>query len=251
MPQVFGITRRDQPSKTNEGSYQPSRLGGRGEQVVLPMGRNLVSLCDEGAFFRGGNPTIGTGIIHALTTAWSATAAIACLRNTDAEGAKRLYPAFIRLYTGATAIGMTAATSIEWAITIDNTNRYASGGTVIPMSNNSMDSSQATIANLTFGAVVLTAASGSVRIAARGAFPRRAAPAMVTGDQFLWEFGMEGPPTVGVIGSATPATAPATFYAPVPPVVIGGGDSMNFHLWYPAGATTAPTYEFEIGCWER
>jgi fatty-acid desaturase len=51
--------------------------------------------------------------------------------------------------------------------------------------------------------------------------------------------------------AAAPATAAANFYIPMPPVVIGGGDSINFHLWYPAGATTAPTYEFDIGWWER
>lgn len=251
MPQVHGITRRDQPSKTADGSYQPFRASGRGEQVVIPLGNPLQSLCDEGAFFRGGNPTIGTGIIHALTTAWSATAAIFCLRNTDSEGAKRIYPSFFRLHTGSTAIAMTAATSIEFAITIDSTNRYSSGGTAITPVCPNMDSAQATIANLTFGAVVLAAASGSVRQVARGAFPRRAAPALVTGDQLHWKFGSEVAGQLAVAGSATPATAPAYMFAPMPPIIIGGGDSLNFHLWYPSGATTAPTYEFELGWWER
>lgn len=251
MPQVYGITRRDQPSKSAEGTQQQFRSGGRGEQVVIPLSLGMYPLCDEGAYFKATNATVGTGVIHALTTAFSATAALFCLRNTDAEGAKRLYIDYVRLVTGATAIGMTAATSIEAAVTIDNTNRYSSGGTAITPVNSNMDSAQATIAALNFGAVVLAAASGSVRTVGRQAFARRASPAMVTGDQFLWDFGVVGAQSLAIAGSATPATAPTAFGAAIGPVIIGGGDSLNFHLWYPAGATTAPTYEFEIGWWER
>lgn len=251
MPQIYGDVDRSQPSKSADGAQKQARFSGYGEQYVLPMMPELYGPCDEGAYFRGTNATIGTGIIHALTTSWSATAGLFCLRNTDSEGAKRIYLDFVRLITGPTAIAMTAATSVEMAVTIDNTNRYSSGGTAITPVNSNMDSSQATIANLTFGAVTLSAASGSVRNAGRMAFTRRAAPVMVTGDQFLWQFGVSAPQSVSVMGSATPATAPAAFNAGMPPVIIGGGDSINFHLWYPAGATTAPTYEFEIGWWER
>jgi hypothetical protein len=251
MPQIYGITRRAQPTKSADAVQQQLRVGGYGDQYQIPMSAGTYGLCDEGAYFKAQNATIGTGIIHALTTAWSGTAAVLCLRNTDAEGAKRLYLDYIRLITGPTAIGMTAATSIESAVTIDNTNRYSSGGTSITPANANMDSSQATIAALNFGAVVLAAASGSVRQVGRAAFARRAAPAMVTGDQFMWDFGQDGVPSLSVAGAAAPATAATQFYTPMGPVIIGGGDSLNFHLWYPAGATTAPTFEFEMGWWER
>ena len=251
MPQVYGITRRSLPSLSAEAAQQQLRVGGRGEQYVVPLTSGTYGLADEGSYFKATNATPGTGIIHALTTAFSATAGIFCLRNTDAEGAKRIYLDYFRLVTGATAIGMTAATSIEMAVTVDNTNRYSSGGTAITPVNSNMDSSNATIASLTFGAVVLAAASGSVRLLARAAFARRAAPAMVTGDQFLFEFGQGAAHSVSVVGAAAPATAAAAFSQTLGPVIIGGGDSINFHLWYPAGATTAPTFEFELGWWER
>ncbi len=251
MPQIYGVTRRNQPSLSAEAVQQQSRVGARGELIVIPLSEGKMGLADEGAYFKATNATVGTGIIHALTTAWSATAALFCLRNTDGEGAKRLYLDYVKLITGATAIGMTAATSIESAITIDNTNRHSSGGTAITPVNVNMDSAQATIAALNFGAEVLSAASGSVRLVGRHAFPRRVAPAMVTGDQFFWKFGSDMTPFVSPVGAAAPATAPTQFIGGFGPVVIGGGDSLNFHLWYPAGATTAPTYEFEIGWWER
>lgn len=251
MPQTYGKVNRVQPSKATDATQIQTRTTGYGDQYVIPLTQGTYPLADEGAYFKATNPTVGTGIIHALTTAFSATAALFCLRNTEAEGGKRLYIDYVKLITGATAIAMTAATSIECAITIDNTNRYSSGGTSITPINPNMDSAVGPSAQLNFGAVVLSAASGSVRIAGRQAFPRRAAPAMVTGDQFMWDFGSTNDPAVTPIGSATPATAPAFFYAPMGPVIIGGGDSLNFHLWYPAGATTAPTYEFEIAWWER
>lgn len=250
MPQIYGITRRNQPSMSAEAVQQQLRAGARGEQVVIPLTSGTYPLADEGAYFKATNPTVGTGIIHALTTAWSATAALFCLRNTDAEGAKRIYLDYVKLITGPTAIGMLAATSVESAVTVDSINRHSSGGTAITPVNPNMDSSQATVAALNFGAEVLAAASAA-RLVARHAFPRRVAPVMVTGDQFFWNFGSADSPSVSVVGAAAPATAPAQFAAPMGPVIIGGGDSLNFHLWYPAGTTTAPTYEFEIAWWER
>ena len=251
MPQIYGKTRRVLPAKVADDTQAQPRLSGYGDTMVVPISHGTYGLADEGSYFNAVNATPGTGIIHALTTAFSSTAALFCLRNTDAEGAKRLYLDYVRLTTGATAIAMTAATSIECAITIDNTNRYSSGGTALTPVNANMDSASATIAAVTFGAVVLTAASGSVRAITRAALPRRAAPAMVTGDQFLFNFGTVDAPSIAVAGAAAPATAASSFYCPLGPVVIGGGDSINFHLWYPAGATTAPTFEVELGWWER
>lgn len=251
MPNIFGITRRALPSPIADGTGQQVRVGKYGEQLVIPLTQGTYGLADEGQYFKATNATIGTGIIHALTTSWSATAALFCLRNTDSEGAKRLFLDYVRIITGPTAIAMTAATSIEAAVTIDNTNRHSSGGTAITPVNTNMDSSNATIAALNFGAEVLSAASGSVRLVARAALARRVAPAMVTGDQFFFNFGAAENPVISTVGAAAPATAPMQYAVPMGPAVIGGGDSLNFHLWYPAGATTAPTYEFEIAWWER
>src|SRR5688572_12871346 len=97
MPQVYGVTRRNQPSLSAEATQQQIRVGSRGEPYVIPLTAGTYPLADEGSYFTGVNPTPGTGIIHALTTAWSATAALFCLRNTDAEGAKRIYLDYVKL----------------------------------------------------------------------------------------------------------------------------------------------------------
>jgi len=251
MPQIYAKTNRILPTKTADASQLQVRVNGYGDVLTQSIGDGMHALAEEGSYFKATNATIGTGIIHALTTSFSATAAIWSIQNTDAEGGKRIILDYFRLITGATAISMTAATSIECAVTTDTTNRFSSGGTTITPVNVNSDSSRATLATVNFGAVVLSAASGSVRTVARAALPRRAAPALVTGDQIHYDFDSVGSPSLSVAGAAAPATAAAQFYCPLGPVVIGGGDSVNFHLWYPSGATTAPTYEFEIAWWER
>jgi hypothetical protein len=251
MPQIYAKTNRTLPTKTADGTQLQVRVSGYGDTMSQVLGDGMHALCEEGSYFKAINATPGTGIIHALTTAFSATAGIFCINNSDAEGGKRIILDYFRLTTGATAIAMTAATSIECAVTTDTTNRFSSGGTTITAVNTNSDSSRASVATVNFGAVTLTAASGSARTVARAALPRRAAPALVTGDQIHFDFDSAGAPSISVAGAAAPATAASQFYCPLGPVVIGGGDSVNFHLWYPSGATTAPTYEFEIAWWER
>lgn len=249
MPQVYGITRRNQPSMSAEAAQQQVRVGARGDQYVIPLTQGSYGLADEGAYFKATNATVSTGIIHALTTSFSATAALFVLRNTDSEGAKRLYLDYVKLMCIGTA--PTATTSIDLAVKTDVINRYSSGGTAITPVNVNQDSSQATIAALNFGAIT-AAAESAARLICRNKFPARAAPALVSGDMIFYDFGVQGgSPQVATVGAAAPATAQAMMYVPLGPVIIGGGDSIVFHQFYPAAATTAPTFEFEIAWWER
>lgn len=240
---------RSLPSQTADTNPLSPRVTRYGEQLVVPLSAGAYGLADEGSYFKATNPTVSTGIAHALTQTWAATTCLFVLRNTDSENAKRIYLDYLRLHL--VSASPTAATSIEAAVTVDNTNRFSSGGSSITPKNCNMDSSQATIAALDFGAVTAAAASGSVRLLSRMRFPHRAAPAIVQGDCLLFNFGRMEMAAINQAGSATPATAPTLFVASLGPVVLGGGDSCVFHLWYPAIATTAPSYEFEMGWWER
>jgi len=116
--------------KSAEGVSQQTRSTCRGESVVSPLGRGTYSISDEGSYFKATNPAPSTGIAHALQGAFSDTTNVLfVLRNTDGEGAKRLYLDYVKLlYVSASP---TAATAIEAAVKIDNTNRYSSGGTAI------------------------------------------------------------------------------------------------------------------------
>jgi len=249
MPQIYPVAARALPTAVADGVSKQARSTRYGDMFTIPLSAGAYGLADEGSYFKATNPTVSTGVAHALTTTWAATTALFVLFNNDAEGAKRIYLDYVKLHL--VSASPTAATSIESAVTIDNTNRYASGGSAITPKNPNMDSSQATIAVLNFGAVTASAASGAVRLLARNRFPHRAAPAIVLGDTLIFNFGRVESFGLAQAGSATPATAPSMFVTSCGPAVLGGGDSLVFHLWYPAIATTAPSYEFEMGWWER
>lgn len=249
MPQIWGKSNRALPGAAGDGAQLQPRTTRYGDVFMVPISAGAYGLSDEGSYFKATNPTPSTGVAHALTTTFADTTCLFVLRNTDAEGAKRLYLDYVRLHL--VSASPTAATSIECAVKVDNTNRFSSGGSAITPVNSNMDSSQATIAALNLGAVTATAASGSARLLSRNRFPHRAAPAIIQGDVLLFNFGRVELQGLAPAGSATPATAPSMFITSLGPAVIGGGDSLVFHLWYPAIATTAPSYEFEMGWWER
>lgn len=242
MPQIYGITRRAQPTKTADASQQQVRVGGYGDIYAFQMGDDHVALADEGSYFTATNPTAGTAITHATTGAFSATAALFCLSNGDSEGGKRIYLDYVNLLVVGTP---TTASSAELLITIDNTNRFSSGGSTITPKNVNMDSSTATIATLNFGAVVLTAASGSVRQIHRAKLKTQAAPCLVAGDVISTSFGGDVMNTGAAAGSTAQILAQR-----LGPCIIGGGDSINFHVWYPS-VTVAPTFELSMAWWER
>lgn len=242
--QIYGISRRIKPSKNVDGTETQARLSGYGDGYTqLVGGMGMYAMADEGSYFKATNATPGTGIIAATTQSFSATAALFTLSNGDAAGGKRIYMDFVDLAVQGTA--PVAATSVQLVITLDNTVRYSSAGTAITPVNANMDDSTVTVATLHFGAVVLSAASGSVRQVSRQVLKTQAAPCMATGDSYFLRFGSIADPAGPLSGSTA-----SIFPSPMSPLIIGGGHSLNFHLYYPA-VTTAPTFEFEMGWWER
>src|SRR5687767_772525 len=104
--------------------------------------------------FTACNPTPGTAITDAQTTAFSATAALLGIRNA---GQKKVRPRRIRLIAVAPA---ASTTSLEFRIAIDTgTARYASGGSLLTATNTDMTSSATAGAQVRFGALVMNAAS--------------------------------------------------------------------------------------------
>ena len=242
MPQVYGKTSKAIPTSVADGTSQQYRSTPYGEIVTTQLMDNHSSLADEGSYFKATNPTPGTAITHAVTTAFSATAALFTINNTAAANGKRIYLDYFRFITVGTP---TTATSAQMVITMDTTNRFSSGGSTITPVNANMDNSRATIATLNVGAVVLTAASGSVRQVGRHTFKTQATPCLAVGDILAADFG-DATAAGAVLNGAAAQMLP---YASGP-CVIGGGHSLNVHVYYPA-VTAAPTFEFEIAWWER
>lgn len=237
---------------TNEGD---SRGGSYGEQMVQVITPSKHVLADEGSYFTACNPTPGTGIqLAANVTAFSDTNGLFVFRNKDGTGpaAKRIYLDYIRLLLTGTA--PTATVSMEFAIKRSRIDREpAAANARTPLSpvnmasNSQRDSICIPMSYANAAAMLLVASQQSDPVLARF---RIATGLGVSGDQYLIKFGGDD---LGASrgGAAVRATDPGQIVVPVPPIIIEPGESAAVHMWWLTAATTAATFEFEVGWWER
>lgn len=246
MPQIYGKTNLVLPTGVadgNQAQIRTSRYGDIFGIVPLPEG---IAGAGEGTYFKATNPTFGTGIAQSIQATWVATNAIAILRNTSASATgPTIYPSFIRLI--CTAAGSTTSSG-NLGITIDNSNRYSSGGSSLTPVNANMGSAVASVADVKFGAITATAASGSVRQVSRAQLKTQASPCWTIGDEVIIVFGDPNGEGGNLSGTTTLRMA-----VPVGSVALpaNANHSMIVHLWNTANVTTAPSWEVEMGWWER
>lgn len=237
MPQVAGLVGRARPAFSADALAKLLRLTQYGDLVTANGWSDEQQQCDEGALFSFVNPTPGTGIAQTIQTSFSATNGILTLRNNAASANKRIYPKLLRLIN--TVVG-TSTTRSECLISVDNITRYSSGGSALTtLANRNMDDATASEAVVHFGALTLAVESGSVRRISR--FQLRTA-IMVQFEEWVIRFGT-GEGDGAVLAGAAPSVIKN-----VPAIALGQGDSMQVHLWNPANATTAPSWEVE-GCY--
>ena len=228
-----------------DGTPQMPRLGRYGEQEVENLINSHHRLADEGSYYITQSPTPGTGIAYALTTAFSDTAGcfLAFKNNAAANdpNAKRVYLDYVKLIC---TVAPTSATAAHCVVKIDNTNRNPTGGTALTPGGSSMDNSAGSVAQISAGALTLGAVGSSARQVGREVLRTVIA---VVGDAFVLKFGNIEAPPGQVINGANPTRFSYNFG----PVIIGAQSFALVHLWFPANATTPPSFEVETGHWER
>lgn len=229
---------KPQPLADGQQDAAPGRRGRYGEEYVIPVSTGRHNLAEEGSYFSFITPTPGTGIIDgAVTTFVETTPSLVIYNGTGSQ----LVMDFIRETCTVAPIG---GTRVRRTITIDNGNRYTSGGTALTVSNtNSKSALSASGVTAYTGALVATAASASRRIIADPIF--RWATIGIVGDIYETVFGQQG-----ATPSHTPIATIATFVKNVPPCVIGAGDSLVIVQWE-GSQSTAPTVAIEGGFWLR
>ncbi len=235
---------RTLPTATSDGINSVTRGGRYGEMATNQVLANRLGLADEGAYYQAQNPTPGTGITASIQTAFAATNALLTLRNSDTPTTgKRIYPDFIRLIPVTVP---ASATRVEALVSIDSITRYSSGGSAITgLVNSNMDLSNAAIGVLHFGALTLAAESVNVRRFSR--FQLRAA-IPVQFEEYLILF---NDADLGSGAQALGGTTAQRNVVNAGSCVIGGGHSMQLHVWYPGNATTAGVWEFQVGWIQR
>ncbi len=195
--------------------------------------------------FRVTNPTFGTGIAQSIVTAFTAASPLLLVFNGAAAGGVSLYLDYIKLINSMAGATTTAA---HMAAILDVIDRFTSGGSRLTTSPGAVQAnsglSLAAQARIDFGAIVAAAASAPRQVA-RDAIKTQAAPCWTVGDEIFLKFDAPNVPPGPTSGAST-----AMFPIPTGPVVIAPGHSFLLYLWNIANATTAPSWEIEMGWWE-
>lgn len=238
--------KRPQPFPDNPLGGGPTRAGRYGEAFTQPLSYtgSKHSHADEGGYFVATNPTPGSAITFAVNASSDFTKSLFIFKNTastDGNG-PRMYLDYIKVIP---AQAPASATSMHFAIQIDDINRYTSGGTLVSGVNVNKDSDIAAVGAVYYAtsAVITTATAGAnVRLVSRG-IARSVIPAVL--DEIVIQFG-----SWGDAGSSSGTTAGRTS-TNAAPVILGPGHQAVVNVWFPSNSITALTYEFECGWFER
>ena len=194
-----------------------------------------------GQYFRATNPTFGTGIAAGIVTGFVATTPLLIIQN-PATSSVKICLDYIKLMN---TVAGASSTQAHMGVILDTALRYSSGGTQLTGNNVNTGSANNSQAQIYFGAVTAAAATAA-RLLGRDIIKTQAAPCWVVGDEvFIKAENVDTP------AGATNGTATAIYPAPCGPVIIAPGHSFLLYQWNIANATTAPSWEVEIGYWER
>lgn len=227
-------------------------------QKVSRLFPGLHSLLDEGALFSMSSTTIASGkaggtaiatttsVVDDAATA-SATHAqnvpVMYLYNTSAvndANARTIYPLSLRMTVSQAP---TSATVWSYAIRADNVARYTSGGSALSAVNLNTGSSNTSVLQGYFGAVVTTnLPSAAQRVLASGQI-HSAIP--TTKDVWIFTFGDMTMPS-----SILTAAAAKNINVPTNPMALGPGWCLTVEMWGASNAA-APSWEFDFVYAER
>lgn len=232
---------KSRPTANADGTsaVNPSRAGKYLEAYAIPMGPLRYGFADEGSYFTAKNATIGTQLTAHVAPAVADTDTKSVIHLFN-NGTLDIYLDYIHL---ATTVANASATAVYFAAYVDNKGSTAlsSGGTTITSTNVRNNSTNTTGAIITAGAVV-TAPTSSRKVMSREVRPSIG----IALDQYNFSFGH------GLLNTSySQVTSVATIYTAGPPIIIGPGGNLMFVQTSPSGATTAMTFEFEMGWWER
>lgn len=256
--QVRGRVSRILPQADVDGGREgePIRIGRYDEPYALSLVPTKHMLADEGSYFIAGNPTPGTGIAMTISTAFSDTVAMFALKNLDGpanQASKRIYLDYLRMMLFGTP--PTAQVSRQFALkrskATDREPTTAANKTLLLPVQMAGASGRASICRpLSYSAVAAMTVPASVaadEVVARCSIPIGIG---IAGDEYIVKFGGESMPGFQAL-TAAKAVVPGRYVTHAPPIIIEPGEWLVIHEWCLTEATNGPTFEFELGWWER
>jgi len=287
MPRVYGRVLRTKPTSASVEYLQlQQRVSHLGDTYTIQLGDSHNALADEGSYFKatygftasaGTAPsfTSVTGVYTTTTSSFTPASPVFMMYNNSPVGGKRIFLDYIRIgvvsnsssnsSVSTNTTGASTATGVQCVAWLDPTNAYRSGGLVSSPFNANVNNQLASNTSLWFGNGVTTltlansnrisaSTSASYRTVFRHMFRSAASTNSSTvgiptaGDMYTVDFGDHIASSTAFV-SGTSKSVPASSG----PVVIAGGSSFLFYLWYPGyGAVSNPVHmEYEIAWWER
>lgn len=229
---------------------QDLRGDGFGGLMATLVGSPRHALSGEGSYNVATNPTPGTAVVYGsggTQTSFSSTVGFVVYKNNAQSGVPQplqMYLDYLRILVSGTV--PAAATSTQFAITIDTGNRAptANNTLVTPVNLNFRSgrgpAGQVWIPNA--GTITVPAAVNS-RLVARGSLRQAIS---VTLDEYILRFGaQDGSPAVAG------GTGVGRYASDAPPVVLGPQEFCIVHLWQPSATTSGLSVEIETGWYER
>lgn len=234
---------RNRPLSSNADNpldQTPGRNSWYGDRYVVPVSTGRHTAAEEGSYFTAVNPTLATTITgHAAPAiADGATKPIIHLYN---GGPRWVFPDYVKVAVGTVNASSTSSDFLVY-LSNDGASSRSSGGSAITPGN-CLSGGGASSAVVYAGAVV-AAPVNAIKVSQWTVRPVIA----VTEDQYVFSFGNGAAMMAhGVITGTTVASVGC----PCPPVAIAPGGNFHFVFIGPSGASTAMTFEFEFGFWER
>lgn len=231
------------------------RQGRYGENYSLPLVVTRHMLADEGSYYVATNPTIGTGIqVAANVTAFSDTAPMFLVNNNASVASGiRVYLDYVKLLPTGTL--PTGTTWMDFAVKLDSVSRQTSAAnkrTALTAANVNMDDSRAASALVYSYANASAMDTGASGVTARTVSRCRIPTSLgIAGDEYEVQFGAPDRDSAIAGLTAVRAAAPARLITHAAPIVLGPQQWAVIYMWWTNAATTAATFEFELGWFER
>ena len=210
-------------------------------------------LSGAGQAFKITNPTAGTAIAYANQTSFSATAnGLFLIKNTASLGGKSIYLDRMKLIQTATAPTGTLVMRFEVFLETGLVAMTGNVATRTPVSSNpAMQNPLSTVAvaqSFAAGAATVPAAVGTRTLVDVGSLQ---CGVQVQHDEYVVDFGADGP-AIGTAGlTAARATGPARIATQMDAVVIAPQSTAWINQWVLTGAANVPSYEFNLSWIEQ
>lgn len=217
-------------------------------QIGFPSNRQLLALAGKQYVIT--NPTIGTPVVGATITAWSATAnGNFVIANTAGTGGPNIVLDSLTMRMRSTA--PTGTLTMQWEC-YNETGIVTGTGNVTtrtPVQTNTAlpQTSVATAQAFAAGNITIPAAAGTRRLQDTAVITTGLG---IDGDTYILQFGMDGSAAWKNGGAAVRATDTATIVGSMGAIVIAPQTTSWLNMWWLTQAANVPSWEYRLSWFE-